>query len=163
MNLLETKGLEKSFGSLQAVNGVDFCIAKGELKSIIGPNGAGKTTFFNLLTGMFPPTGGQILFKGEDITGSTPEQVAGMGIGRSFQITSVFPELTVFENVFIPARRYYPKGQASFWVRVVGQDGSTVLGDFDLDKGEVVQLMGGGTFYLTVYSKTGAGNWSAKY
>ncbi len=57
----------------------------------------------------------------------------------------------------------YPKGQASIWVKVVGQDGNTVLGDFDLDKGEVVRLMGGGTFYLTVYSKIGAGNWSAKY
>jgi branched-chain amino acid transport system ATP-binding protein len=132
MNLLETKGLEKSFGSLQAVNGVDFSIAKGELKSIIGPNGAGKTTFFNLLTGMFPPTGGQILFKGEDITGSTPEQIAGMGIGRSFQITSVFPELTVYENVFIPARRYYPKVQAS-------ERAMEILEDVNLaDKAEIM-------------------------
>jgi branched-chain amino acid transport system ATP-binding protein len=132
MNLLETKGLEKSFGSLQAVNGVDFSIAKGELKSIIGPNGAGKTTFFNLLTGMFPPTGGQILFRGEDITGSTPEQVAGMGIGRSFQITSVFPELSVFENVFIPARRYYTKGRAS-------ERAMEILEDVNLaDKAEIM-------------------------
>jgi len=112
MNLLETKGLGKRFGSVLAVNGVDFSIAKGELKSIIGPNGAGKTTFFNLLTGMFPPSEGQILFKGTDITGSTPEQVAGLGIGRSFQITSIFPELSVFDNVFIPAMRYYPRDQA---------------------------------------------------
>ncbi|MEW6532024.1 MAG: ATP-binding cassette domain-containing protein [Thermodesulfobacteriota bacterium] len=112
MNLLETKALRKQFGSLLAVNGVDFSISKGELKSIIGPNGAGKTTFFNLLTGIFPPSGGQILFKDEDITNSPPEQVAARGIGRSFQITSIFPELTVFENVFIPAMRYYSKAEA---------------------------------------------------
>jgi branched-chain amino acid transport system ATP-binding protein len=112
MTVLETKGLRKHFGSLLAVNGVDFSIRKGELKSIIGPNGAGKTTFFNLLTGMFPPSGGQILYKDQDITGSTPERVAALGIGRSFQITSIFPELTVFDNVYIPAMRYYGKEQA---------------------------------------------------
>ncbi|HTY25890.1 MAG TPA: ATP-binding cassette domain-containing protein [Desulfomonilaceae bacterium] len=112
MNLLETKALTKHFGSLMAVNGVDFSIHKGELKSIIGPNGAGKTTFFNLLTGMFPPTDGQILFKDQNITGSTPAQVAGLGIGRSFQITSIFPELSVFDNVYIPALRYYSKEDA---------------------------------------------------
>jgi branched-chain amino acid transport system ATP-binding protein len=112
MNLLETKALRKHFGQLQAVGGVDFTISKGELKSIIGPNGAGKTTFFNLLTGIFPPSEGQILFKDEDITNCSPEQVAARGIGRSFQITSIFPELTVFENVFIPAMRYYSKAEA---------------------------------------------------
>jgi branched-chain amino acid transport system ATP-binding protein len=112
MTVLETKGLRKHFGSLLAVNGVDFSIRKGELKSIIGPNGAGKTTFFNLLTGMFPPSGGQIIYKDQDITGSTPERVATLGIGRSFQITSIFPELSVFDNVYIPAMRYYSKEQA---------------------------------------------------
>lgn len=132
MNLLETKGLKKQFGSLLAVDEVDFSIAKGELKSIIGPNGAGKTTFFNLLTGMFPPSGGQILFKGEDITGATPEQVAGMGIGRSFQITSIFPELSVYENVYIPAMRYYPKGRA-------GERTMEILEDVNLaDKAEIM-------------------------
>jgi hypothetical protein len=80
------------------------------------------------------------------------------GPGASYTFT-----VNAGSNNFLEVPFTYPKGQASFWVRVVGQDGSTVLGDFDLDKGEVVQLMGGGTFYLTVYSKTGAGNWSAKY
>ena len=112
MNLLETKALTKHFGSLMAVNSVDFSVRKGELKSIIGPNGAGKTTFFNLLTGMFPPTDGQIFFKDKNITGSTPEQVAGMGIGRSFQVTSIFPELSVFDNVYIPALRYHSRDEA---------------------------------------------------
>src|SRR5271157_697061 len=130
--IIETKGVTKRFNGFTAVDSVNYRVVEGQSVGIIGPNGAGKTTFFNLLTGMFPPTGGQILFKGEDITGSTPEQVAGMGIGRSFQITSVFPELTVFENVFIPARRYYPKVQAS-------ERAMEILEDVNLaDKAEIM-------------------------
>jgi ABC-type branched-subunit amino acid transport system ATPase component len=109
MNLLETKELGINFGSLEAVQDVNFSIKPGELKSIIGPNGAGKTTFFNLLSGIHPPSRGRIRFKGEDITGLRPHQVARKGIGRSFQITAIFPELTVFENVHIPAM-FYHKG-----------------------------------------------------
>ena len=109
MKLLETTELGINFGSLEAVQDINFSINPGELRSIIGPNGAGKTTFFNLLTGVHPPSKGRIRFKGEDITGLRPHKIARKGIGRSFQITAIFPELTVFENVLIPAM-YYHKG-----------------------------------------------------
>ena len=116
MNLLETKGLEKAFGSLQAVNGVDFSIAKGELKSIIGPNGAGKTTFFNLLTGMFPPTGGQILFKGEDITGLKPEKIAVKGLLRTFQVTSLYGHFSALENLMVA---HHLQEKMRFWTTLL--------------------------------------------
>lgn len=99
MNLLETKGLTRRFGGLTAVDRVDFQVAKGELRAIIGPNGAGKTTFFNLIAGRLPPTEGRIWFKGEDITHVPPYEIPRRGIGRSYQITNIFPKLTVFENV----------------------------------------------------------------
>jgi ABC-type branched-subunit amino acid transport system ATPase component len=91
---------------------VDLNLEKGELRSIIGPNGAGKTTFFNVLTGMLAPSSGDILFKGESIAGLPPHQVAKKGIGRSFQITSIFPQLTVYENILIPSMLYYSKNEA---------------------------------------------------
>jgi branched-chain amino acid transport system ATP-binding protein len=97
--VLETHGLTKDFGALRAVNTVDLKIQKGEIHSIIGPNGAGKTTFFNLLTGFLPPTRGRILFNGHDITGFPPYRICGLGIGRSFQIFNIFPDLSVLENV----------------------------------------------------------------
>ena len=112
MNILETKELCKNFGSLEAVCRVDLNLEKGELRSIIGPNGAGKTTFFNVLTGMLAPSSGDILFKGESIAGLPPHQVAKKGIGRSFQITSIFPQLTVYENILIPSMLYYSKNEA---------------------------------------------------
>ncbi|MBB2479717.1 ABC transporter ATP-binding protein [Bacillus sp. APMAM] len=98
-NILETKQLTIQFGGHLAVNEVDFCVAEKEFKSIIGPNGAGKTTFFNLLSGQLTPTKGSILLKGEDITSMPPAMRTRKGIGRSFQITNVFPNLTVLENV----------------------------------------------------------------
>jgi len=97
--MLETKGLTLSFGGLLAVNQVDLKISQGEILGMIGPNGAGKTTFFNLVTGFLNPTAGQILFKGKDITGLPPSRIASLGICRTFQITSVFPGLTVWENL----------------------------------------------------------------
>ena len=104
VRLLESRGLTKAFGGLTAVNRVDFQVRKGELRSIIGPNGAGKTTFFNLLTGVLPPSSGQILFKGEDITGRPAHAVSRLGIARSYQVTNIFGDLTVFENVRIAAQ-----------------------------------------------------------
>ncbi len=97
--ILETRDLRKSFGGLVAVDGVSIQIERGSTHSIIGPNGAGKTTFFNLLTGRYKPTGGSVHFKGEDITHLPVYQRAHRGIGRSFQITNIFPNLTVLENV----------------------------------------------------------------
>ena len=97
--ILETKEITKSFGALTAVNAVSLGIEAGSLHSIIGPNGAGKTTLFNLLTGFLAPTSGSILYRGDDITGKAPEQIALLGIARSFQITSLFDQLTGLEHL----------------------------------------------------------------
>src|SRR5258705_8537839 len=99
--LLESQALTKTFGGLTAVNRVDFQVRAGELRSVIGPNGAGKTTFFHLLTGVLPPSGGRILFKGRDITGLPAHAVSRLGIARSYRVTNIFGDLTVFENVRI--------------------------------------------------------------
>src|SRR3972149_7453572 len=99
MVILETKDLKKVFGGLQAVNGVSIAIEKGELSSIIGPNGAGKTPLFNLITGYLSPDTGKIFFKGENIFGLPHYKIVRKGIGRSFQRTSIYPSLTVFENI----------------------------------------------------------------
>jgi len=99
--LLESRRLSKSFGGLTAVNDVDFQVRRGELRSVIGPNGAGKTTFFNLLTGVLPPSSGRIVFKGADITGRPAHAVSRLGIARSYQVTNIFGDLTVFENIRI--------------------------------------------------------------
>ncbi|RDW20200.1 ABC transporter ATP-binding protein [Oceanobacillus arenosus] len=97
--ILETKDLSIAFGGQVAVNAVSVKIAEKKFTSIIGPNGAGKTTFFNLLSGQLAPTNGKIYFKGEDITKQSATNRTRLGIGRSFQITNVFPNLTVHENV----------------------------------------------------------------
>ena len=97
--ILETRNLRREFGKLVAVGGVSIQVETGTLHSIIGPNGAGKTTFFNLLSGNITPTSGQVLFKGEDVTHLPLYRTAHKGIGRSFQITNIFPSLTVFENI----------------------------------------------------------------
>jgi branched-chain amino acid transport system ATP-binding protein len=99
VNILETRGLTKQFGGLTAVDRVTFQVPKGELRAIIGSNGAGKTTFFNMLAGKLPPTSGEIWFKGEDATHVPRHLLTRKGIGRSYQITNIFPKLTVFENV----------------------------------------------------------------
>jgi len=101
MNVLEINSVTKRFGNLVAVRDVSLNVAKGELCAIIGPNGAGKTTFFNLISGYFPPTSGTIVFDGQDITRLATHQRVVRGMARTFQITEIFPELTVFENVRI--------------------------------------------------------------
>jgi branched-chain amino acid transport system ATP-binding protein len=103
--LLETKSLTKGFKGFTAVNDVSFKLKRGSIHALIGPNGAGKTTFFNLLTKFLKPTSGVILYKGEDITALEPEQIAHLGMIRSFQISAVFPHLTVLENVRIGLQR----------------------------------------------------------
>ena len=97
--ILETRGLTKEFKGFVAVNGVDLKVQRGSIHALIGPNGAGKTTCFNLLTHFLEPTRGQIFFNGEEITGSKPSAIARAGLVRSFQISAVFPHLTVLENV----------------------------------------------------------------
>ena len=97
--ILETRGLTKEFKGFVAVNQVDLQVRRGHIHALIGPNGAGKTTFFNLLTKFLPPTAGTITFNGIDITHERPAQTARRGIVRSFQISAVFPHMTVLENV----------------------------------------------------------------
>jgi branched-chain amino acid transport system ATP-binding protein len=103
--ILETKHLTKEFKGFTAVSDVNLQVQRGHIHALIGPNGAGKTTCFNLLTKFLIPTSGQILFNGRDITGDKPAQIARQGIIRSFQISAVFPHLTVMENVRIGLQR----------------------------------------------------------
>jgi branched-chain amino acid transport system ATP-binding protein len=103
--ILETTGLVKEFRGFVAVNGVNLKVKRGHIHALIGPNGAGKTTCFNLLTKFLEPTRGTIRFNGEDITHESPERIARRGIVRSFQISAVFPHLTVLENVRIALQR----------------------------------------------------------
>ena len=102
--LLEAMNLSKVFGGLVAVDNVSIAIRKQTMHAIIGPNGAGKTTLFNLLSGVMPPTTGQVFYKGNDITHVYPQKRAHLGIGRSFQITNIFPNLTVLENIRLAAQ-----------------------------------------------------------
>jgi branched-chain amino acid transport system ATP-binding protein len=102
--IIEAKKLSKNFGALRAVNEVDLKVYPGQIHSIIGPNGAGKTTLFNLLTGFIRSTQGEIFFEGENITGLEPHIISKKGLARSFQITSIFPALSVHENVRIAAQ-----------------------------------------------------------
>ena len=103
--ILETRGLTKEFKGFVAVDHVNLQVRRGAIHALIGPNGAGKTTFFNLLTKFLPVTSGQILYKGQDITQHAAAQVARSGMVRSFQISAVFPHLTVLENVRIGLQR----------------------------------------------------------
>jgi len=119
--VLQTISLRKHFGGVQAVNGVDLAVPPGDLRAIIGPNGAGKTTLFNLLSGDLAHDTGQIYFGGHEVSGLPPHQLCRRGLGRTFQITSIFRRLTALENVqtaflshhrrhynvFVPARRLY--------------------------------------------------------
>lgn len=98
-SILETKSLTKSFGALTAVVNVDFSMEEGSVHAIVGPNGAGKTTFFNLLTGLLKPSSGGIFFKGRNITGLPVHRISHLGLSRSFQITNVMRNISVFENV----------------------------------------------------------------
>jgi branched-chain amino acid transport system ATP-binding protein len=99
--LLVAEDVRKEFGGLIAVNDVDFTIPQGSIVSLIGPNGAGKTTFFNMLTGVYRPTGGQIVFDGENVTGKPPHAITERGIGRTFQNIRLFQEMTALENVMV--------------------------------------------------------------
>lgn len=96
---LKLTGVRKQFGSTHIINGVDLDIREGERHALIGPNGAGKSTLFNLISGRFPLTSGQIQLKGQDITNQEPQSINRLGLSRSFQITNIFPKLSVFENL----------------------------------------------------------------
>jgi branched-chain amino acid transport system ATP-binding protein len=106
--VLELQGLSKSFGGLQAVRDVTFKIMPGDRKAIIGPNGAGKTTLFNLITGIFPASSGQVLLFGRDVTRWPSHRRTALGMARTFQITSLFPRLTVLDNVLLAIKGLRP-------------------------------------------------------
>jgi len=99
MDILKTEKLTKKFGALEAVSNVDLLVKEGEIHSIIGPNGAGKTTLFNIVAGVYSPTTGTIIFQGKNITNLKVYERSRLGIGRSYQVTSIFPELTIRENI----------------------------------------------------------------
>ena len=99
--LLDAGGVRKEFGGLVATDDVDFTIPRGSIVSLIGPNGAGKTTFFNMLTGVYKPTAGSIVFDGTDITGKPPHAITKLGIGRTFQNIRLFAQMTALENVLV--------------------------------------------------------------
>jgi len=99
--ILELKGLSKSFGGLRAVRGVDLAVMPGDRKAVIGPNGAGKTTLFNLVTGILPATSGAVMLFGRDVTRWPSHRRTALGMARTFQVTSLFPRLTVVDNVLL--------------------------------------------------------------
>jgi branched-chain amino acid transport system ATP-binding protein len=113
--VLEVRGLRKRFGGIQAVQGIDFTVTDRTLHALIGPNGAGKTTAFNLISGLFTPDQGSIRLQGQSIAGLSPEEITRAGIGRSFQITNLFPALTVSENVRLAVQARDPK-RFGFWI-----------------------------------------------
>jgi branched-chain amino acid transport system ATP-binding protein len=115
--VLETAGLSKSFGALAALSDVSLSVRAGEVFSVIGPNGAGKSTLFKVIAGLHAPTSGQVRFRGEDITGLPPEAVNRKGLAKTFQITNIFPEISVFENVQVACQSRAPvSGRlASLW------------------------------------------------
>jgi len=143
--ILETRGLTKEFKGFVAVNGVDLAVRRGTIHALIGPNGAGKTTCFNLLTHFLTPTRGQIFFNGREITGSRPAAIARLGLVRSFQISAVFPHLTVLENVRIALQR--KRGRSlDFW------RSARVLNELDARARELIEAVG-----LSAFEKTPAG------
>jgi branched-chain amino acid transport system ATP-binding protein len=102
--VLRTENLTKRFGGLTAVDRLNFTLAGGRLHAVIGPNGAGKTTFFNLVSGLLAPSGGRVFFHGRDITGLKPHQISRLGVKRTLQIKSVFPQLSVGDNLWVTAQ-----------------------------------------------------------
>ncbi len=122
--LLEVKKLEKHFGGVTVFSQLDLSVFESEILGIIGPNGAGKTTLFNIIAGFFPPTSGQVIFSGEEITGLKANQVARKGIGRTFQASTLFNQFTVFENVFNASHMNYeqPSWKAPLHTKAVREE-----------------------------------------
>ena len=143
--ILETKGLTKEFKGFVAVKDVNLSIRRGTIHALIGPNGAGKTTCFNLLTHFLTPTRGQIFFNGREITGSRPAAIARTGLVRSFQISAVFPNLSVHENVRIALQRKQGHSM-DFW------RSEAKLSQFNARAGELIAAVG-----LTEFTNTRAG------
>ncbi len=137
--ILETEDLTKEFAGFVAVSGVKLQVRRGSIHALIGPNGAGKTTCFNLLTKFLAPTRGRIVFKGRDITAMAPADVARLGLVRSFQISAVFPHLSVIENVRIALQRIRG-GSFDFW------RSKSVLEQYDARAADLLESVGLGSF-----------------
>jgi branched-chain amino acid transport system ATP-binding protein len=132
--MLEISGISKSFGGFRAVSGVSLTVDTRQIAAVIGPNGAGKSTLFNLITGHLRPDSGSVRLDGRDITGAPPYRICRMGIGRSFQRTNIFPQLTVFENLQAAFLVHYGRGR-NFWSRADGlyrDETSALLGSIGL-------------------------------
>ncbi len=114
--MLEITGIRKSFAGFVAVNEVSLTVEARQIVAVIGPNGAGKSTFFNLITGHIRPDGGRVMLDGRNVTGIAPHRICALGMGRSFQLTNIFPRLTVFENVQAALLAHRGKGR-DFWSR----------------------------------------------
>ena len=126
-SILSLRGLRKSFGATEIIRGVDLDLGPGERRALIGPNGAGKSTLFHLVSGNLAPTSGDVVFGGQRITGWTPQRINRLGLARSFQITNIFPKLTVFENIRLAVMRHHER-QYTFWRvidRLAGLRGAT--------------------------------------
>ena len=140
MALLQVVNVSKSFGGLAAVSEVSFTVDEGEVLGLIGPNGAGKTTLFNLITSMFPPTGGRIFFRGEKIEGLKPHSITRMGISRTFQNIRLFAQMTARENVMVGR---HARSRAGIWGGVL-RTGSQRAEEARIREktGELLALMG---------------------
>jgi branched-chain amino acid transport system ATP-binding protein len=147
--ILATQGLTKEFKGFVAVNDVDLSVRRGTIHALIGPNGAGKTTCFNLLTKFLTPSRGRITYKGRDITAMQPADVARLGLVRSFQISAVFPDLTVLENVRIALQRRKRGDSFDFW------RSETTLAGLNEEANRLVEAVG-----LTTFLEARAGDLS---
>jgi branched-chain amino acid transport system ATP-binding protein len=132
--VLEVESVSKSFGALAALSKVSFAVRQGQIFSVIGPNGAGKSTLFNLISGLHVPSAGRVRFRGREIAGLAPETINRLGIAKTFQITNIFPEISVFENVRVAAQsRARESGRlASLWR----------LPDVEADAAELLRAFG---------------------
>ena len=130
MSLLVAEGITKAFGGISALDACSISVEKGTITGLIGPNGSGKTTLFNVMTGYERVDSGQVHFQGKSITNTTPDKVFRLGVGRTFQLTRVFPRLTVLENMHVAAQRTDWKGLFSRWSSTHEQARALELLDF---------------------------------
>lgn len=130
MSLLEVQNVSKAFGGIQALDTCSISVEQGSITGLIGPNGSGKTTLFNVMTGYERVDGGQIRFQGEVITNTPPDKVFRLGVGRTFQLTRIFPRLTVLENMHVAVQRQNLKGLLSRWSSTHEQERALGLLDF---------------------------------
>lgn len=130
MSLLEVSDVRKAYGGIQALGGCSMVFQEGKINGLIGPNGSGKTTLFNVMTGYEQPDSGTVRLRGEDITNAKPDLVFRRGVGRTFQLTRIFPRLTVLENVHVSAQRHGFRAQMQRWTSGAEHDRALEALDF---------------------------------